>query len=215
MTDAEKTVLPADSGTAPSFSVGAESAGAESAATESAGAERHVSVRIAGPDDAALLHALAAATFALACPPGTTQGAISSFVAANLSEARFAEYLADESRDLLIVEADGAAVGYSMLVAADPADPDVARVVTLRPTVELSKVYLLAEAHGTGASAHLMRRSIEVAAARGAASVWLGVNQFNARANRFYEKSGFVNVGVKHFLVGDKLEDDYVRELRL
>jgi len=174
-----------------------------------------VTTRIAGPDDAALLHTLAAATFALACPPGTTEQSISSFVATHLSQAKFDQYLADAARDLVIVEADGTPVGYSMLVAGDPADPDVARVITLRPTVELSKVYLLAEAHGTGASAELMRRSIALAEARGAASVWLGVNQFNARANRFYEKNGFVNVGIKHFLVGDKLEDDFVRTLEL
>jgi len=60
-----------------------------------------------------------------------------------------------------------------------------------------------------------MHASVEAARARAAASVWLGVNQLNARANRFYEKNGFVNVGIKHFLVGDKLEDDYVRELPL
>jgi len=176
--------------------------------------------RIAGPDDAALLNSLAAATFALACPPGTTAETVAAFVAEHLSREKFAGYLADPARDLVIVEVDGAAVGYSMLVAGDPldaapTDPDVAAVITLRPTVELSKVYLLAEAHGTGASAALMRRSIELAAGRGAASVWLGVNQLNARANRFYEKNGFANVGVKHFLVGGKLEDDFVRELRL
>jgi len=174
-----------------------------------------VTVRIAGPDDAALLHRLAAATFALACPPGTTAEAVSHFVATNLSEQRFAGYLADPARDVLLVSLDGEPVGYSMLVAEDPHDADVARVVTLRPTVELSKVYLLAEAHGGGASAVLMQESIDVARARGAASVWLGVNQHNARANRFYEKNGFVNVGVKHFMVGGKLEDDFVRELEL
>ncbi|MEP6478552.1 MAG: GNAT family N-acetyltransferase, partial [Rhodoglobus sp.] len=43
--------------------------------------------------------------------------------------------------------------------------------------------------------------------------VWLGVNQFNARANRFYEKSGFAIVGTKKFLVGEKYEDDFVRLL--
>jgi ribosomal protein S18 acetylase RimI-like enzyme len=172
-----------------------------------------VIARTAGPDDAALLNSLAAATFALACPPGTTDEAIAAFIATNLSEEKFAQYLADPERDLLVVEVDGTPVGYSMLIAADPTDSDVAKVITLRPTVELSKVYLLADAHGTGASAELMRQSIAVAVARGAASVWLGVNQHNARANRFYEKNGFVNVGVKHFLVGDKLEDDFVREL--
>jgi GNAT superfamily N-acetyltransferase len=174
-----------------------------------------VTTRIAGPDDAALLHRLAAASFALACPPGTTEEAVADFIATTLSEQRFEDYLADLARDLLIVEADGVPVGYSMLVAADPTDADVLGVITRRPTVELSKIYLLAEAHGTGASAELMQRSIATAVARGAASVWLGVNQFNARANRFYEKNGFEKVGVKHFLVGGKLEDDFVRELVL
>lgn len=171
-----------------------------------------VRVRFAGPDDAALLHRIAAATFGLACPPGTTAAAIADFIAANLSEERFAHYLADESRDLLLVEVGGAAVGYTMLVAADPADADVAAVVTSRPTVELSKFYMLADAHGTGASAVLMRESIEAARARGAASVWLGVNQQNGRANRFYEKNGFERVGTKRFLVGGTFEDDFVRE---
>ncbi|GAB3605235.1 GNAT family N-acetyltransferase [Conyzicola nivalis] len=174
-----------------------------------------VTVRIAGPDDAALLHRLAAATFALACPPGTTDEAVADFVATNLSEAKFAGYLADPARDLLIVDADGVATGYTMLVAEEPYDADVAQVVTLRPTVELSKFYMLATAHGTGASAVLMQHSVDVARARGAASVWLGVNQLNARANRFYEKNGFERVGTKQFLVGGKLEDDFVRERTL
>jgi ribosomal protein S18 acetylase RimI-like enzyme len=171
--------------------------------------------RFAGTDDAALLHRLAAATFALACPPGTTAEAIADFVATNLSEARFADYLADGTRMLLIAEAEGTPVGYTMLVAAEPTDADVASVVTARPTVELSKFYMLADAHGSGAAAVLMRESVAAARARGASSVWLGVNIHNGRANRFYEKNGFERVGTKRFLVGGNWEDDYVRELSL
>ena len=168
-------------------------------------------VRLATQDDAALLHEIAAATFALACPPGTTAEAVAEFVAAHLSEARFAGYLADDTRDLLLVEADGAAVGYTMLIAAEPSDPDVVPLLTVRPTAELSKFYLLAGAHGTGAAAVLMQATLERARHRGAAAVWLGVNQHNSRANRFYEKSGFATVGTKRFLVGGKWEDDFVR----
>ena len=51
-----------------------------------------------------------------------------------------------------------------------------------------------------------------MARARGAAGVWLGVNEENARANRFYQKQGFALVGRKRFLVGDRWEDDFVRE---
>jgi len=173
------------------------------------------SVRRAALDDAPLLHAIAAATFALACPPGTTEEAIADFIATQLSEARFEEYLADPARDLLIVEAHSQPVGYSMLVATPSDDPDVLAAVPALPAVELSKFYLLSGAHGTGAAAVLMRASIETAERRGASVLWLGVNQHNARANRFYEKHGFENVGVKHFVVGGKREDDYVRALAL
>ena len=38
------------------------------------------------------------------------------------------------------------------------------------------------------------------------------MNDENARANRFYEKSGFAIVGTKTFQLGANLESDFVRE---
>jgi ribosomal protein S18 acetylase RimI-like enzyme len=60
-----------------------------------------------------------------------------------------------------------------------------------------------------------MSVAVEDAKAVGAQSVWLGVNQHNERANRFYERNGFVVVGERKFQVGDSLEEDFVRELVL
>ena len=174
-----------------------------------------VVVRQAVAEDAPLLHELAAATFALACPPGTLQSAIDDFIAKNLSLEKFETYLADETRELFIASVGGVPAGYTMIIHADPTDEDVLAVVTSRPTSELSKVYVLAGHHGTGLASELVRVTVEAARAKGAASVWLGVNNENAKANRFYEKQGFVNVGTKHFLVGEKLEDDFVRVLTL
>lgn len=99
-----------------------------------------------------------------------------------------------------------------MLVEGEPTDADVAAALRVRPTAELSKVYVHPAAHGSGVAALLVEQTVAEARARGAAGVWLGVNQENARANRFYEKSGFERVGVKRFLVGDRFEDDFVRE---
>src|SRR5205823_1752293 len=93
-------------------------------------------------------------------------------------------------------------LGYAMLVRGEPEDEDVRACVRLRPTVELSKIYVLPEAHGTGTAASLMASSIEWAGSVGAAGVWLGVNQQNERAQRFYAKHGFARVGTKRFLVG-------------
>ncbi|WP_165067862.1 GNAT family N-acetyltransferase [Marisediminicola senii] len=162
--------------------------------------------------DAGELAAVAARTFALACPPSTTEEAIRDFIDRHLSAERMAGYLADETRDLFIARDGTAAVGYVMTVAGEPADPDVSSVVTTRPTVELSKCYLLEASHGTGTAAAMVDAAIGAALARGARSVWLGVNQQNQRANRFYEKCGFRLVGERRFLVGQSYESDFVRE---
>lgn len=99
-----------------------------------------------------------------------------------------------------------------MLVVGEPIDPDVAASLTTRPTAELSKCYVLPGHHGAGVASALMTRTLEAARDGGAAAVWLGVNEENAKAQRFYEKSGFVRVGRKSFLVGDAYEDDFVLE---
>jgi ribosomal protein S18 acetylase RimI-like enzyme len=174
-----------------------------------------VSVRAAEPGEGALLNALACATFGLACPPGTPPADIEEFVATQLSAERFERYLADPDRRLLVATSDAAFIGYAMLIAVAPTDSDVAAVVTARPAVELSKFYLLADAHGSGAAAELMRSAVETARLGGARTLWLGVNQQNGRANRFYEKSGFVIVGTKRFALGGRWEEDFVRERML
>jgi diamine N-acetyltransferase len=170
-----------------------------------------VTVRRAQAADAPVLAELAAATFALACPPHTTAESIATFIRDVLSLERFEEYLADPSRVLFVAQTDRP-VGYAMLVVGEPADPDVRSALTLRPTAELSKIYVLPEGHGGGASRALMDAALAAARERGAVGVWLGVNQLNERAQRFYGKSGFTRVGTKRFLVGDRYEDDYVLE---
>ena len=172
-------------------------------------------VRPARPSELPELAQVAALTFPLACPPHTTDEAKAAFIAAHLTETSFAGYLADPTRDVLVAEVDGRIAGYVMLVDGDPADADVAAAIRIRPTVELSKCYVHPGHQGAGVAAALMEAALEVGAARGAAGIWLGVNQENARAQAFYGKHGFERVGVKRFLVGERYEDDYVYERAL
>ncbi|MEU4624527.1 GNAT family N-acetyltransferase [Actinoplanes sp. NPDC023801] len=171
--------------------------------------------RPARPGDEAVLHDLAARTFWLACPPGTAQADIDAFVAAHLSEKSFAGYLADPARTIVIVSVDDRPAGYSMLVSGPITDPDVSAVVDGATSVELSKFYLTAERHGGGAAHELMSETLVAAARTGARTCWLGVNQRNERAARFYAKHGFEVVGVKRFLVGSEWHDDHIRQRRL
>lgn len=175
---------------------------------------KRVEIRLADPRDAEALAEVAAVTFPLACPPTTTKEASDAFVAEHLAESSFRAYLADPDRVLVVADPGGGAPldGYTMLVLGESADPDVRAAVSIRPTCELSKCYVRADAHGRGVAAALLARSREEAIAHGAAGMWLGTNISNARAIRFYEKHGFVKVGHKRFKLGDGYEDDFVLE---
>lgn len=171
-----------------------------------------VSVSAAHPDDAAELAALAALTFPLACPPAVSREDSAAFVAANLSEERFRDYLADPAKRVLVVRERGHIRGYALLVLAPPADPEVTEVLqhVPGPAAELSKCYVHPAAHGSGLAAALMQAAKDAAAAAGYRSLWLGVNDLNVRAQAFYRKSGFAEAGRRSFGVGPHIFRDFI-----
>jgi ribosomal protein S18 acetylase RimI-like enzyme len=153
---------------------------------------------------------VAARTFPLACPPSVTPDDVAAFIAEHLSRERFGDYLADPHRVVLTARDGHRMSGYAMLIRGVPDDDDVARAVPLRPAVELSKMYVVPDHHGAGVSAALMAAALESARALDAACVWLGVNQENQRAQRFYGKHGFTPNGTKTFRLGSRVENDFV-----
>jgi ribosomal protein S18 acetylase RimI-like enzyme len=160
--------------------------------------------------DTVELAAVAARTFPLACPPSVALNDIASFIDANLSDARFADYLADPQRLIITTTDDDRITGYAMLIIGVSNDPDVARAVHIRPAVELSKMYVLPAHHGSGVAAALMDAALAAAAGQNAGCVWLGVNQKNQRAQHFYSKHGFTVSGNRTFQLGGHTASDYV-----
>ena len=179
-----------------------------------------VTVRRAREADAEGLSRLAALTFPLACTPQTSADFLATHIATQLDPASFRRHLADPARTLLLAEdTDGATrgepIGYTMLLAGEPSDPDVAQAIRLRPTIELVRFYVHPEHHGSGTARLLMEHTLSAATATGARGAWLGVSEENARANAFYARHGFEPVGRKRFPIGDTWEDDVVRERAL
>ena len=154
--------------------------------------------------EAGELAEVAAATFPLACPPWASPEDVAAFIAANLSAEHFAGYLSDPTRKLLAVRDDGRIIGYAMLVHQDD-DPEI----------ELSKFYLMADRHGSGAAAALMGASLDWAERTGAPAIRLGVNKRNERAQAFYRKHGFEITGSRTFDLGWSIENDYVMTRKL
>jgi diamine N-acetyltransferase len=82
-------------------------------------------------------------------------------------------------------------------------------------TVELHHLYMLERVKGTGAAQALMDWAIEHACSLGNKRMVLSVFIENHRAQRFYERYGFVEIGRNAYVVGDTVDDDRIWMKRL
>lgn len=164
------------------------------------------------PADALELAAVAAATFPLACPPELTPADIEHFVSTNLSADDFTSFLAAPDHHVFkaIDPPTGSIAGYALVVDGDPTDADVLAAVPQRPLTMVSKMYVLPGFHGKHVSAGLMAAALAHAREHGSALVWLGVNEQNLRAQKFYRKMGFDVVGRKTFTVNGTVCHDFI-----
>ncbi|NIF15795.1 N-acetyltransferase [Pantoea sp. Cy-639] len=159
-------------------------------------------IRPAHGDDCAALSQVGQATFALASPPDSAPAAQRHYIADNLQPEHFLAHLRDPHKRLLVLEQDGRVLGYSMLDLA----PGTLGIPDADPLVEISRCYVLPEAHGQGGAQQLLDATL--AYTQGA--VRLTVNERNARAIRFYQRNGFGKVGEAIFPCGEERHRDWV-----
>ncbi len=175
-------------------------------------------VRPATASDIPALVDLAAATFPLACPPTTTREAMDAHIAAKLNADVIGGWVSSPIHSVVVADAvvAGTLDGYALATYGPCGDPEAAvaldRVgVASDPVHELSKIYVCAEAQGNGLAGALMEAAVAATReAHGPGPVWLGTNDANLRAQAFYRRHGFTQVGTRTFVVGGSRESDVV-----
>ena len=167
-------------------------------------------IRHGGAADALLLSAIARHTFFDTFAATNDPGDMALHLDRAYGVAQQAAELADPQIVTLLVESGGEAIGYAQL-----REGEVPGCVTGPNAIELWRFYVCREWHGQGVAQSLMARVRAVAAARGAATLWLGVWDRNPRAQAFYRKCGFVDVGDHVFLFGTDPQHDRVMAAKL
>jgi diamine N-acetyltransferase len=169
-------------------------------------------IRDATQDDAAALTDLAYTTFwdAFAAHPKNAPDDLADYMAKAFNVEQFARELSDEKSNFLIAEIDGQMAGYSKIVF-DYIEPGV---VAQRP-VELNRLYSRQEFYGQGVGQTLMDTCFTRARELDRDVMWLGVWEYNPRAQRFYEKNGFRVVGKHVFLLGSDPQTDLLMQKEL
>jgi ribosomal protein S18 acetylase RimI-like enzyme len=162
-------------------------------------------IRRAIAADIPILSDLGARTFRETYTPISVPAEVIEYAEEHFRPETIAGWLARPAAITLVAHLDEAPIGYAhVLREAVPA------CVADRKAVKLSRIYLLASAHGRGHGTALFEAALAAAAELGARSVFLGVYDLNVKAIAFYEAHGFAIVGTHEFAFGGRIYHDPV-----
>ena len=164
-------------------------------------------IRHATIADAELLSELGARTFFDTFAADNSEENMSEYLSAAFTFEQQANELSDQQRSVFIAEIEGQAVGYAMLLPDDAPNQ-----ITGKKPIELVRLYVSKESIGSGVGAALMQACLDEAAARNFQTIWLGVWENNHRAQAFYRKWQFEEVGTHVFHLGDDPQRDLLMQ---
>jgi GNAT superfamily N-acetyltransferase len=169
-------------------------------------------IRHAVPEDAKRLTDLAYTTFwdAFADHPKNAPDDLAHYMRQAFSLEQITAELAEPNSIFLLAEIGGELAGYAKLIL-DNSEPGI----TAERPIELNRLYSQQKYLGQGVGQRLMDACFDLAKERRFDTIWLGVWEFNPRAQRFYEKNGFRVVGKHTFLLGADPQTDLLMQKEL
>ena len=134
-----------------------------------------------------------------------TEEDMQAFLEQYYNLAQIKKELSNQDDYCFFAEINGEPVGYIRFME----DCSNFAEVNKWKSLELKRLYILKEYHGKGIAQKLMEFFIAFAEEYQYELVWLGVWEYNFRAQKFYSKYGFINSGHTHdFPIGDTPQTD-------
>lgn len=127
----------------------------------------------------------------------------------NHSVASWREQLSGSDFSVRIVEDGGVAAAFAKV------GPPSLPFKTDARAIELRQFYVLKPWQGAGLAPEMMDWVLNEARRRGAEELYLSVFIDNHRAQRFYRRYGFEDVGRYDFMVGTHADEDIIMRLKL
>ncbi len=168
-----------------------------------------INIRQATFDDAKPLTDLSYATFwdAFAHHPKNAPDDLAYYMRQAFTVEQITKELNDPKSIFLIAEIGGEMAGYSKIILGN-----IEPGITSERPVELSRLYSRQEFLGKGVGQTLMDACFDRALKEGRDVMWLGVWEFNPRAQAFYQKNGFRVVGRHTFQLGADPQTDLLMQ---
>lgn len=173
-----------------------------------------IKIRRAAIEDAEILAELSYKTFwdAFHDHPKNAPEDLADYMQKAFNLETIKDELADENSVFLIAEIENEPAGYAKIMIGSREDG-----IEAEKPVELNRLYSKQEFLGKGVGARLMEECFRRAEKNDCDRMWLGVWEFNPRAQAFYRKYGFREVGRHIFQLGSDAQTDLLmqKDIRL
>ncbi|MBX3479559.1 MAG: GNAT family N-acetyltransferase [Caulobacter sp.] len=166
-------------------------------------------IRRAVPADAETLSRIGAETFSETFGHLYPPQDLSRFLRTAYSLESTRADLADPTRALWLVEADGEAIGYALAGLCTLPHPDVTE-----DCGEVKRIYLRKGRQGGGLGGRLLAEALAWLERDGPRQLWIGVWSENHGAQRFYRRLGFEKAGEYFFDVGETHDLEFILRRR-
>ncbi|MBL7701145.1 MAG: GNAT family N-acetyltransferase [Ferruginibacter sp.] len=165
-----------------------------------------INIRRIGFSDAPTLSDIARKTFYDTFTGTCTEEDMQGFLDQYYSVEQLGKELLDIETFCFFAEVGGTPVAYLQFKESYESFPEIKKWKAM----ELKRIYVLKEYQGKGIAQKLMDFFLEFAVVNKYEAVWLGVWEHNLRAQKFYEKYGFINSGFTHdFPIGSTPQTDF------
>lgn len=165
-----------------------------------------INIRRVTIEDVAELAVLARQTFYDTFTGTCTEEDMQSFLDEYFNETRLCIELNNADSFCFFAEIDGKPTAYLQFAEDYTGLPLMKKWKAL----ELKRIYVLNEFQGKGIAQKLMDLILNFAQDKNFEVVWLGVWEHNIKAQKFYEKYGFINSGYTHdFPIGKTPQTDH------
>ncbi len=168
-----------------------------------------IKIRRAADADAELLAELSYQTFwdAFHEHPENAPEDMAHYMATAFSVAQTRRELGEGKSIFLLAEIEDEAAGYAKVTLGNSED-----VITAENPIELCRLYSHQRFLGRGVGQKLMDECFHIAEVNNCDVMWLGVWEFNPRAQAFYKKYGFREVGRHIFQLGSDPQTDLLMQ---
>jgi GNAT superfamily N-acetyltransferase len=171
-----------------------------------------IDIRPATIGDAKSLTDLSYTTFwdAFAHHPKNAPDDLAHYMRQAFNLGQITDELGDPQTIFLLAEIDGELAGYAKLICEN-----IEPGITANKPIELNRLYSQQKFLGHGVGQTLMDACFALAKEQGFDTMWLGVWEYNPRAQRFYEKNGFQQVSSHTFVLGSDPQTDLLMQIEI